>query len=387
MVEMGRGAVAPPPSALPRGLIVLLGLAAGMVTVAGLRSVAGILGPVFLALMVTIAVHPMLGWARRRHVPRWLAVVATLVTVYIGLFVLAASLALSVARLATLLPTYGEQANALLGDVAAFLSREGVGQDEVRKALGQVDFGRLVGLAGNLLGALLGVFSDLVFILAVLLFMGLDAANFPARLGAAAGERPDLVAALVSFARGTRRYLVVSTVFGLIVAVIDVGALWLLGIPLAILWGILSFITNYIPNVGFIVGLVPPALLGLLEGGPRLMLVVIAVYSLINFVIQSIIQPKFVGDSVGLSTTLAFLSLVVWSWIMGPLGALLAIPMTLLTKALLVDIDPSTRWLSFLIATGPTATPAVVPGAVGRDEDPGEPMLPAAASTPSSANE
>jgi predicted PurR-regulated permease PerM len=316
-------------------------------------------------------------------------VVATLATVYVGLFALAGSLAVSVARLATLLPTYGDQANALLGDVAAFLARQGVGEDEVRKALGQVDFGRLVGLAGNLLVDLFGVFSDLVFILAVLLFMGLDAANFPARLRAAASERPDLVAALVSFARGTRRYLVVSTVFGLIVAVIDVGALWLLGIPLAVLWGLVSFITNYIPNVGFIVGLVPPALLGLLEGGPRLMLVVIVVYSGINFVIQSIIQPKFVGDSVGLSTTLTFLSLVFWSWIMGPLGALLAIPLTLLTKELLVDIDPSTRWLSFLIATIPVATPTGVPGAVHDVGDSGEPPHPAVAGStpPSSANE
>src|SRR5512144_3335087 len=107
MVETGRGAVASQPSVLPRGLIVLLGLAAGMVTVAGLRSVAGILGPVFLALMVTIAVHPMLGWARRRRVPMWLAVIATLVTVYVGLFALAASLAVSVARLASVLQAYG----------------------------------------------------------------------------------------------------------------------------------------------------------------------------------------------------------------------------------------------------------------------------------------
>src|SRR5512144_1780278 len=83
---------------------------------------------------------------------------------------------------------------------------------------------------------------------AALLFLGLDAANFPARLRAAAAERPDLFAALVSFAHGTRRYLVVSTVFGLIVAVIDVGALWLLGIPLAVLWGLVAFITNYIPT-------------------------------------------------------------------------------------------------------------------------------------------
>ena len=111
------------------------------------------------------------------------------------------------------------------------------------------------------------------------------------------------------------------------------------------LWGLLAFITNYIPNVGFVIGLVPPAILGLLEGGPGLMLAVIAIYSVINVVIQTVIQPKVVGDAVGLSTTLTFLSLVFWAWVIGALGALLAIPLSLLVKALLVDVDPDNRWL------------------------------------------
>ena len=107
------------------------------------------------------------------------------------------------------------------------------------------------------------------------------------------------------------------------------------------LWGVLSFITNYIPNVGFIIGLVPPALLGLLTGGVPDMLLVIGVYCLLNLVIQSMIQPYFVGDSVGLGVTTTFLALIFWAWLLGPLGALLAIPLTLLVKALLVDADPT----------------------------------------------
>jgi AI-2 transport protein TqsA len=94
---------------------------------------------------------------------------------------------------------------------------------------------------------------------------------------------------------------------------------------------------------------------------------VIAVYSVINVVIQSIIQPKYVGDAVGLSTTLTFLSLVFWAWVIGPLGALLAIPLTLLTKALLLDIDPSSRWLSALISSGSVqpVSPAAAPADAG----------------------
>ncbi len=174
--------------------------------------------------------------------------------------------------------------------------------------------------------------------------------------------RPDIATALSAFSLGTRKYLVVTTVFGLIVAVIDTGALWALGIPLPVLWGLLSFITNYIPNVGFVLGLVPPALLALLQGGPGLMLTVIVLYSVINVIIQSVIQPKFVGDAVGLSVTFTFLSLVFWTWILGPLGAILAIPLTLMAKALLIDIDPSTRWVNTILSSSPTPpAPATTP--------------------------
>jgi len=115
-------------------------------------------------------------------------------------------------------------------------------------------------------------------------------------------------------------------VFGLIVALVDVAALYWLDVSLPWLWGLLSFITNYIPNIGFVLGLVPPALLVLLQGGVGQAVFVVVAYSVINLVIQSLIQPKFVGDAVGLSVTLTFLSLVFWTFVIGPLGALLAVP-------------------------------------------------------------
>ena len=177
-------------------------------------------------------------------------------------------------------------------------------------------------------------------------------------------DRPKIVEALGHSAWGTRQYLLVTTVFGLIVAVLDTVALALLGIPLAVTWGLLAFITNYIPNVGFIIGVIPPALLGLLTGGPQLMVIVIVVYCVLNLVIQSVIQPRFIGDAVGLSVTVTFVALVFWAWLLGPLGAILAIPLTLLGKALLVDIDPQARWADALLrasATKPEPPPRTRP--------------------------
>jgi AI-2 transport protein TqsA len=250
------------------------------------------------------------------------------------------------------MPAYADQFAALQDNMSTALAGLGIDAEQIRDVVSHTDPSVIAGLVPALLGGVAGVLSNAVFLLAVLLFMSLDAANFPARMLAASTQRPHVVEALRSFATGTRRYLLVSTVFGLIVAVIDTLLLWALGIPLPLLWGLLAFITNYIPNIGFLIGLVPPALLGLLEGGVGLMVAVIALYSVINFVIQSVIQPKIVGDAVGLSTTVSFLSLVFWAWVLGPLGALLAIPLSLLAKGLLVDIDPATRWIDPLISGG-----------------------------------
>jgi AI-2 transport protein TqsA len=171
-------------------------------------------------------------------------------------------------------------------------------------------------------------------------------------MGMIAKDRPHIVTALEGFVHGTRSYLVVTAVFGLIVAVLDTTALAIMGIPLAVLWGVLAFITYFIPNVGFIIGLVPPALLALLTGGWQLAVVV--VYCVLNMVIQSLVQPRFIGDSVGLSATVTFLALLFWAWILGPLGALLAIPMTLLVKAVLVDSDPRAQWVEALLGAEPS---------------------------------
>ena len=112
----------------------------------------------------------------------------------------------------------------------------------------------------------------------------------------------------------------------------------------------LAFVTNFIPNIGFVIGVIPPALIALLDGGPGLMIAVIITYSVINFLIQSVIQPRVVGDAVGLTALLTFMSLVFWTWVIGPLGALLAVPLTLFARALLIETNPRLRWALPLIA-------------------------------------
>jgi AI-2 transport protein TqsA len=343
----------------PRALMILIGLAAAFIVIAGMRTLQGLIAPVFLALVLTIVVHPMRRVIGRR-MPDWAATVICLVVMYAVLLGLAFAIAASGARFATLLPAYRDKFADLVDDATSWLAGLGVGSEQLNAISGSFDLSDLGGVVTAILSGAASVVSDLAFIIALGLFMTIDGRSFPHNLAAVAKARPTLVRALTDFAHGTRRYLWVSSVFGLIVAVLDTTALYILDIPAPVLWGLLAFLTNYIPNIGFFIGLIPPAVLGLLEGGPSLMLTVIAVYSVLNVVIQSGIQPKVVGDAVGLSTTLTFVSLVFWAWVLGPLGALLAIPLSLLTKALLIDADAETRWLMPLVSNVDESAPAKV---------------------------
>jgi len=263
---------------LPRSLIILLGAGAAVLVLAGIRSTAWLIGPAFLALIVVIAIYPVHAWLRRRGWPDGLTTLV-LVLLVVGVLVgFALVVVVSIAQLAALLPQYADRTDQLLSSVAGSLSGLGVDSGQLQEAVSAVDPAKVVALIGAVLAGLSGILSSLVFLVCLMLFLSVDAAGIERRLAAVAGDRPELESALRSFAHGTRSYLLVSTVFGLIVGVLDGVALAIIGVPLPVLWGVLSFITNYIPNVGFILGLIPPALLALLALGVPEMLAVIVVY-------------------------------------------------------------------------------------------------------------
>ncbi|MGH3987242.1 MAG: AI-2E family transporter [Actinomycetes bacterium] len=346
----------PPQSVLPvsRALAVLLGTAAVVVIAAAFKAAADIVAPVILALVLSIAVLPVRRWAKGRGWPGWASTGLMMVTAYGIVLLLVVGLALSVVKLATTLPQYAGRADDVTSSVEAWLADLDVDTEPVDAALRQLDLGKVTGLLTDILTDLLGVLSSLFFLVTLLFFMSVDAAGVATRRAALAVWKPELSEALNGFVHVTRRYLLITALFGAIVAVLDAGALWLLGVPLPLIWGLLSFITNFVPNIGFVIGLIPPALLALLDQGWEQMLAVIATYCVLNLVIQTFIQPRVVGDAVGLGTTVTFLSLVLWTFLLGSLGALLAVPMTLLVRAVLIDADPAARWSLLFVGSDET---------------------------------
>lgn len=345
------------PRALPRTLTILVGTAAFVVVVAGVMRIQGIAGPTFLAVCLTVTVHPLRGVLTRWGLPRWVGTVTCVVTVYAILVVLAVTLVLSGARFVQLVGSYEDEFDRWVADIKKALDSFGIGQGELNQIFSSVDIKSVAPYVADAVSSATSVTGNVLLILILLLFMALDGGIFP-RLSTQVPERHRAtLEALADFATGTRRYFVVATVFGLIVAIGNVILLYALGVPEPILWGVLSLITGYIPNIGFVLGLVPPAMLALLDSGWETAFWVVVGYCVINGVVQSVIQPKIVGDSVGLSATLSMLSLIFWTLVLGAWGAILAIPATLLVKKLLVDRDPETRWLSPFLAGREAAGP------------------------------
>ncbi|HEU5472644.1 MAG TPA: AI-2E family transporter [Actinophytocola sp.] len=349
--EMSPAANGSPLTLVPRGLIILLGISSAVVTAAGAALLSWLIGPVFLALIIVLCVMPVQTWLRGRGVPRWVATSALVIGVYAVLVALVLVMIVSLAQLGSLLPEYADKARGMVEEITAALTRLGVAPDQLATLSGAFDIDTLTALIGSILAAVGGLVSSIIFILSLLLFLSLETRYTGARLAMIAADRPHIARAMGDFVRSTRRYMIVTTVIGVLTGVLDATVLGLLGVPLPVLWGLLAFLTNYIPYVGFLIGLVPPALLALLEGGWPLMLSVVATYVAISFVLVSLIQPRFTGNRVGLSATVTFVAMLFWAWILGPLGAILSIPLTLLVKTLLIDIDPRARWADVLIGS------------------------------------
>ena len=366
---------------LPRGVMISIGVAAVLVAALGLQAFKGVVGPVFLALVLSITVQPLRRLPVRRGLPAWLGTVLSLVAVYAIVAGLIVILVISGMQLAGLLDDYAPQFQAFVQSLGDQLQAAGISQSQLDAAKAALDPGKLIGVVTGLLGGVAGILSSIAFLVLLLFFTVTDAGTFAANLARVSPAGQRLAQAFQLFAHGTLRYLAVSTIFGAGVALLDVIALTILDIDYAWLWGLLAFITNYIPNVGFIIGLIPPTLVALLDHDPATALAVVVIYCVLNIVLQSVIQPRVVGTTVGLSATLSFLSLIVWSTILGGVGAFLAVPASLFVKALFVDVDPDRGWLTPLLSSSaeaePPDTPATVPPTLDSAANKGAELSPA----------
>ncbi|MDR0285724.1 MAG: AI-2E family transporter [Propionibacteriaceae bacterium] len=344
-------------SYMPRALTLLVGLAAVFLAAQGIQEIQGTIAAAFMALNLVVVVWPIQR-ALARHIPRFLASTVAGLTALAALTAMMWSIGWTVARLIQELPRYNQQFYRWRDQLYEFADRMNIDTNLVVQwaadQLNTISPSTIIAPLQGIVSSLTNVIAMVATVVMILFFMILDSVGFSERMQRL-GERhnPDLAWALDSFARGTRKYWVVTTIFGVIVSLCNWGLLLALGVPLAAIWAVFSFVTNYIPNIGFLFGIIPPVIMAFLANNPLTALWVVVGYCVFNVLFQTFIQPKFAGDAVGITPTMAVLSLLLWAYILGPLGAILAIPATLLMKTLIIDIDPRTRWLNAFIASNP----------------------------------
>ena len=338
---------------------ILMAIAAFIVVVAGMRAASEILVPFLLAVFIAIISAPPLFWLRRRGLPTILALLIVIILVLVVVVLFAGLVGTSVKDFTEDLPFYEvklrEQSESLLD----WLDR--LGMDTTGLELTEMfDPGVAMQFVAVMFNSLSSIFADGFLILLTVIFILFEASTFPSKLRAVMGGPKASLLPFSNFVANVKHYMVIKTWVSLATGLL-VG-LWLIvnGVYYPLLWGLLAFIMNYIPSIGSILAAVPAVLLAIVQLGFGRALVVAAGYVLVNVVIGSFIEPRLMGRGLGLSTLVVFLSLLFWGWVLGPVGMLLSVPLTITAKIAL-DSREDTRWIAILLGSG--AEPALNPEA------------------------
>ena len=352
----------------PGARFLLIG-ASFVIVVAGLREGEPILLPFAMALFLAVMSMPLVFWLQLRRVPAPLAIVITMLVMgaLFGALIMLGTQ--SLADFQELLPLYQQRFVALLeSQLAAWSERLGVNlaQDQL---LDLIDAGWLVGFFGGVAARVAGFFSDTLLVLLVMAFILGEAMVFPFKFRAIVarreGERRRVSKEVANdrrrmtkIVREVQEYLGIKTLVSLATGLLIGGLARLADLDFPILLGLIGFVLNYIPTVGSFIAAAPALLLSIIQIGTlgNFMGLVIG-YFTINMVIGNIIEPNLLGRRLGLSTLVVILSLLFWAWVWGPVGALLAVPLTMVVKIMLENTE-DLRWVAILLDKSP---PQMVP--------------------------
>lgn len=360
----------PEPVARPSDTLVraLVAAAAVVVIVAGLRAATTLLVPLAVAGFLALVSYPLVSWLERHRVPGWGAVTLTILALLTTLLGPGLVVHTAATEFAAAAPRYEERLVAMTADWFAWLQARGVDTSQIAEIL---NWPAALGLATGLFANVAFLLSNALLVLMVVAFVLTEASGFPGKL-----HEAFLVdrAGFGRFRRVTgevQRYLRVKTAMSLLTGLL-VG-LWtaVLGVDFAVLWGLLAFLLNYIPNFGSIMAAVPPVLLSLMQAGPALAAAVAAGFLVVNMALGNLLEPYVTGRQLRISPLVVVLSLVFWGWVWGPVGMVLAVPLTMVVRILL-EHSPELRWVAVLMAGAGSPAPA------DADQRPSEAAVPRA---------
>ncbi len=331
----------------------LITLAAFVIVVAGMSAAKAILVPFLLSIFIAIISAPALSLLRRIGLPQWLALLIVITGVLLLGLLIASLVGSSIEDFSRNLPAYEAKLEQQTAAIVKWLEQLGV--DTSSLALTEVfNPGTAVKLTAALLNGLGSALANAFLILMTVIFILLEASTFPGKLFLILGGSQSSLDRFDTFIDTVKHYMAIKTLISLATAVLVVILLAVIGVDYPLLWGLLAFALNYVPNIGSILAALPVVLLTLVQLDPLHALLVAAGYLLINLLMGNVVEPRYMGRGLGLSTLVVFLSLIFWGWVLGPVGMLLSVPLTNTAKIAL-DSRDDTRWLAVLL--GPEVQP------------------------------
>ncbi len=325
--------------------------AALVIVIAGIKYAAPLLVPFFLAVFIAVISFPLMNLLQQKGLPKSLSLALVMLLVIFTGIGLAHLIGSSITDFSQELPGYQQRITTQWHELMLWLSNHGIFvADSLKEA---ADPAAAVGLVSSILKGFGRALTNSFLIILTVIFLLVEASDFTRKFinlnnndsdsSTKNGEEFSQV-----FVNRLRSYMSMKTIISIMTGVVIGIAMWLIGVDYPVLWGVLAFILNFVPNIGSIIAAIPAVILALVQLGFTSAVLVAAVYVTVNVVIGSIIEPRYMGKGLGLSTLVVFVSLVFWGWVLGPVGMLLSVPLTITVK-LALDSKPETQWLGHLL--------------------------------------
>jgi AI-2 transport protein TqsA len=330
---------------------VLLFIASFVVVVFGMREAAQIITPIIIAFIIAILFLPFHRSLIDRHIPHWLALVIVMLVILLVVSAMVSITVISITQFINRIPDYSESLQGLVNGTLELVDTLPIDVTSLLNAE-VINVSQIINVSGNLLTGILDAFSNWFIVFLLVAFMLADFTFLPQKFEEMFKNNKQILA-LTDLMSSIRRYLSITTSTGLVIGLANAILLMFVGVDFAVLWGIVGFLMNFIPRVGIIISVIPPIILALLEFNWQVAIITGVGVILINFVIENVIKPRVMEEDLNISPLFVMISLILWSFVLGPIGTILAVPLTLIATKLLLETSDEMRWLAILTTANP----------------------------------
>lgn len=329
-------------------LKIILLTAALFIVFAGIKTATNIIVPFLLSIFIAIICNPLVNFAARYKVPKIIAVFLVIISFVLIALSLASLVGSSLAQLSKLLPEYREQLTEQFAWLINQLANYNITLSK-KLLTDHIDPAAALGLATNMLSGFGNVMANMFLIIITVIFMLFEAPGFTQKIHLSLNDPEMRMKQIDRFLHSVNHYLAIKTLVSIATGVLVSLMLWAFGLDFYLLWGVLAFLLNYIPNIGSIIAAVPAMSLALLQLSPSAAGFIGLGFILINTFMGNVVEPRYLGRGLGLSTLVVFLSLIFWGWLLGTVGMLLSVPLTMVIKIALESSEEG-RWFAMMLS-------------------------------------